>query len=116
MKMKRSYVLAGIAVTAALIAIFFIGHHVMEMTLADRTATDTITPGLSYSNVVDRLGVMYDSLKPGEYADTDNVIADMPQKDSITRLCVWRIRNSRDFFWVGFDETDAVIAMKIQTR
>lgn len=98
----------------ALILVMFIGLYLAERFYADRSAVIAITPGLSRSNVVQRLGVMYDSAKPGEYADMDSVLSGMQSKESIARLCVWRVRYSRDLFWVGLDDSDTVISVRIQ--
>ena len=116
MRLKRLHVLTGAGGIAALILVLFIGLYFAEMFYADRSAVAAIIPGLSRSNVVQRLGVMYDDSKPGEYADMDSVLAGMPGKSSITRLCVWRLRYSRDLFWVGLDDSDTVISVTLQKR
>ena len=116
MRLKRLHILTGAVVIAALILVIFIGLRFAEMSYADRSAVDAITPGLSHSNVVELLGVMYDSAKPGEYADMDSVLTGMQSKESIARLCVWRVRNTRDLFWVGLDDSDTVISAWLQKR
>ena len=116
MKISRLHLMAGVVIIAALFLVLFIGLLYAEKYYADPSDVAAIAPGLSRSNVVQRLGVMYDDSKPGEYADMDSVLAGMPGKDSITRLCVWRVRYSRDLFWVGLDDSDTVISVKLQKR
>ena len=100
----------------AIICALYVGYRYAETLYPDQSATQTIIPGLSHSNVVQRLGVMYDSVKPGEYADTDKVLSEMPSKESIVRLCVWRVRYSRGSFWVGLDNSDTVISVRLEER
>jgi hypothetical protein len=116
MALKKSYVRAGAATIAALILLLFVGHRYGERLHADRSAVSAIGPGMARSNVVQRLGVMYDDSARGEYADSDKVLAGMQGRDSITHLCCWRIRNSRDVFWVGLDDKDNVISVILQKR
>ncbi|MGB4019546.1 MAG: hypothetical protein WBK78_08600 [Syntrophomonadaceae bacterium] len=101
---------------AAIICALFIGYRFAENHYPDKSTIQTIIPGLSHSNVVQRLGVMYDSAKPGEYTDMDKVLSGMQNNESISRLCVWRIRSSRDLFWVGLDDSDTVISVRIEER
>ena len=108
--------MASLVIVAAIIGVLFIGYRYFEAHYPDQSTVDAIIPGLSHSNVVQRLGVMYDSAKPGEYADMDKVLSGMQNNESISRLCVWRIRSSRDLFWVGLDDSDTVISVRIQER
>ena len=101
---------------AAIIGIIFIGYRFFEAHYPDQSTVDAIIPGLSHSNVVQRLGVIYDSTKPGDYSHTDKILSGMQRKESIARLCAWRVRNTRDLFWVGYDETDTVISVTLQER
>ena len=112
MRITRLHAIAGLAIMATIIIALFIA----ENHYPDRSAVNAITPGLSHSNVVHHLGVMYDSAKPGDCADMDRVLSGMPSKESIARLCVWRVRYSRDLFWVGLDDSDTVISVRIQAR
>ena len=101
---------------ATIIFALFLGFRFAETHYPDQSAIQTIIPGHSHSNVVQRLGVMYDSAKPGEYADMDRVLTEMQNTETISRLCVWRIRSSRDLFWVGLDESDTVIFVRTEKR
>ena len=112
MRITRLHATVSVAIIAAIFLILFIA----EKHFADRSAVDAITPGLSHSNLVERLGVMYDSIKTGEYDDMDGVLAGMPRNDSITLLCIWRVRYSRDLLWVGLDDSDTVISVWLQKR
>lgn len=116
MDMKRSHVLTGAAVIAACILLIIVGFHYSEKFFADRNAVAAIGPGMSRSNVVQLLGVMYDDAKPGEYADVDSVLSRMQGNEDIAHLSSWRIRNSRELFWVGFDDRDSVISVTIQKK
>ena len=116
MRISRSHSITGLVIVAAIIGIIFIGYRVFEAHYPDQSTVDAIIPGLSHSNVVQRLGVIYDSTKPGDYSDTDKILSGMQRKESIARLCVWRVRNTRDLFWVGYDETDTVISVTLQKR
>ena len=108
--------MAGLVILAAIIGVLFIGYRYFEAHYPDQSTVDAIIPGLSHSNVVQRLGVIYDSTKPGDYSDTNEILSGMQRKESIARLCVWRVRNTRDLFWVGYDETDTVISVTLQKR
>ena len=112
MRITRLHAIAGLAIISTIIIALFIA----ETHYPDKSAVDAITPGLSHSNVVQHLGVMYDSAKPGDYADMDRVLSGMQNKESIARLCVWRVRYSRDLFWVGLDDSDTVISARKQER
>ena len=116
MRITRLHSIVGLAMVAAILCALLIGYRIAESHYPDRSAIDGIRPGLSHSNVVQRLGVMYDSTKPGEYSDTDRILSGMQRKESIARLCVWRVRNTRDLFRVGYDETDTVISVTLQKR
>ena len=116
MRITRLHAMASLVIVAAIIGVLFIGYRYFEAHYPDQSTVDAIIPGLSHSNVVQRLGVMYDSTKPGEYSDTDRILSGMQKKESIARLCVWRVRNTRDLFWVGYDDTDSVISVTLQKR
>ena len=116
MKITRLHAISGLVIVIAIICTLFIGYRYAETHYPDQSTVDAIIPGLSHSNVVQRLGVMYDSAKPGEYSDMDSVLSIMQGKESIARLCVWRVRHSRDLFWVGLDDKDIVISVKFQKR
>ena len=75
--MRRSYVLAGAATIAAFTFLLFAGYRFSERLNADRSDVSAIEPGMSRSNVVQRLGVMYDDSARGEYAKKDRVLAGM---------------------------------------
>ena len=110
MRITRLHSIVGLAMVAAILCALLIGYRIAESHYPDRSAIDGIRPGLSHSNVVQRLGVMYDSLNPSENADMGRILSAMQHTESITRLCVWRVRHTRNRFWVGFDDADAVIS------
>lgn len=116
MRITRLHAIAGLVAMAAILCAIYIGYRFAETHYPDQSAVDAIIPGLSHSNVVQRLGVMYDRTKLGEYSDTDKILSGMQRKESIARLCVWRVRNTRDSLWVGYDETDTVISVWMQKR
>ena len=91
-------------------AAVFGGVYLVETSHANREATQSIKNGMTYSEVVGSLGVMYDRIYRGEYESTDEVIAKMENGESINFVCDWRIRFSLDMFYVGFDEHEVVVA------
>ena len=110
MKITRLPSIVGLVIGAAILFAIFIGDRIAESHYPDRSAIDGIRPGLSHSNVVQRLGVMYDSLNPNDNADTGKILSAMQRTGSITRLCVWRVRHTGNRFWVGFDDANTVIS------
>ena len=116
MRTTRLPAQAGLIILVAILCASYVGYRFAETLYPDPAALQTIIPGLSHSNVVHRLGVMYDSVKPGEYAGTGKVLSGMQRPESIARLCVWRVRHSRDRFWVGFDDADAVVSAGLEDR
>ena len=110
MRISRSHSITGLVIVAAIIGIIFIGYRVFEAHYPDQSTVDAIIPGLSHSNVVQRLGVMYDSLNPNDNADMGIILSAMQHTESITRLCVWRVRHTRNRFWVGFDDANTVVS------
>jgi hypothetical protein len=68
---------------------------------------------MTRSEVLEELGYMYDNSKRGEYRDVDAVLTTMENPESITEVCNWRVARSRDNFWVGFDENDVVVSVRL---
>ena len=85
------------------------GVYLVETSHADRDSTQRVKKEMSYSEVVDVLGVMYDRSYGGEYDSTDEVIAKMENGESVSFVCDWRIRFSRDVFYIGFNEDEVVV-------
>ena len=110
MRITRLHAISGLVIVIAIICTLFIGYRYAETHYPDQSTVDAIIPGLSHSNVVQRLGVMYDSLNPNDSDDIGIILSAMQHTESITHLCVWRVRHTRTRFWVGFDDANTVVS------
>jgi len=107
----RRSVIAAILLISLLVFLGFLGGlYLFETENADRAAVQRVKQGMTYPQVVDLLGVMYDRSYPGEYASTDEVIASMGNGGSVSFVCRWRIGFSREVIYIGFDKNEAVVA------
>jgi len=108
--MKHREIAIIAAVGLLLSSIIAGGLYLQETVHADRETIQRIEKGMTYAEVVDLLGVRYDRSYLGEYESTDEVIANMENGEAVSFVCDWRIGSTREMFYVGFDEQEAVVA------
>jgi hypothetical protein len=111
----RHFAPFALIVLVVTVAVAFCGAlYLAETTFADPAAVQRVKKGMAYPQVVDILGVMYDRCYRGKYATIDEVIANMEEGDSISFVCIWRIRFSRNAVYIGFDKNEAVVAIEMK--
>jgi hypothetical protein len=112
--MKTRIIATVVVVGVVCCALLFSALRVAESMHPDKTAAFAVQPGMSRHQVVESLWVLYDDYRRGRYPEVDRIILAMPTPDKVAVVCCWRIKDSADRLWVGFDKADVVIGTYIE--
>ena len=112
--MKVRIIVALFVVVVLCCALLVSAIRVAESMHPDRTAAVAVLPGMSRHQVEESLWVLYDDYRRGRYPETDRIILAMPTPDKVAVVCCWRIKDSADRLWVGFDTANVVIGTYIE--
>ena len=82
--------------------------------LAQKSDLASISKSMSHEEVVEILGVLYDSHSIGEYDDIDRIAEKIDKENQIDYVCYWRLSDSKQTFWVGFDSQRRVVSTLLQ--
>ena len=104
--MKRTVrnILIGSGIALASILVLSSGVKYAERFYATPSAASSVKYGMPRSYVVNLLGGMYDSANSGEFTDAE--LSCMSNRASISKICWWRISQTRDIYWIGFDDAN----------
>ncbi|MCB1070355.1 MAG: hypothetical protein H7A43_02195 [Verrucomicrobia bacterium] len=109
-------VLAIVGILGVCIAVVILLSSYSQRVYADPARIPEIVPGMTRSNVIQILGVMYDNTAPGIYTDADAVIALMTNKEAVAELYTWGLRHTKDMFHVAFDASNSVLEVRWEKR
>lgn len=97
-----------------IVAAFFGGNLVYKSKLPEKSDTTSINASMAHEEVVEELGVLYDSTPFGDYEHVDRIAKQMDQAELVDRVSYWRLSDSKETFWVGFDDEKRVVSTLIK--